>query len=94
MGVIYVNGEFIAHGNPTGGEKQRLRLHLGDTYDNTVVVPLATWDDLRAAVRANNRSQFDTKLGTITVPGGWDADKKDALWTAGVRNWADGSSVE
>lgn len=80
----------LAHANPTGGESQSIRLHLGDaSYDETLAIGLTAWRALLAAAAANNRSTYDTVIqAAVTPTGGWTSSRLDAAWRAGRRNWA------
>lgn len=93
MGDSNLNIELYAHAQATGPIDQGIRIHHGEASLNEEhKLDLDTWNGLRAAARANDRTGYDTLIRTVPVTGGWPTARLDAAWVAGVQNWVDNSS--
>ncbi|MEN0066145.1 MAG: hypothetical protein AAGA48_28650 [Myxococcota bacterium] len=93
MGDVAVNATFLPHADENGPVDQKLHMHHGATgLDSRLPVTLGEWNQLRVHARANQRSQFETIIKTLALPGGWGPKRLDAAWNSAVQNWADGST--
>ena len=91
MGLTVANVEIVAHSQASPGTKTyRLRLHQDSIgLDESTDLDPALFRRLRATAQAGDRAAFLAEAKTATTPpGGWTQEWTDAVWNAGMANWA------